>query len=317
LNFQLDQIEKEASFLDVKNVNLLHPEKELKKSEEQNILIRKNTVYYPLVLQDVQNAILQNHLIKLILLLKQDVNQDLDLTVGIANVNTPKELWQENVTALKRKILLRLLKLNIENLIKEERDITKEMLSEIICIEEMLLSGLKSSGKNVNYTLETNVFIVDQKNFLLKTILSLYQAMIVLEPSKEISFPPVLNVIVQKDLNSQKIGVTVNQLKEFQNTSKLSIKLNHKATCFVNPPYDRINKPLFIKKAFEEWEKGKTVVMLLPSATGTKQFHEIILPHAEIRFVKGRIAFHGLNTKGEFSTKNKGKHDSMIVIFRK
>ena len=89
-------------------------------------------------------------------------------------------------------------------------------------------------------------------------------------------------------------------------------------TCnYVNPPYDRINKPKFIQKAFEEWKKGKTVVMLLPSATGTKQFHEIILPHAEIRFVKVRIAFHGLNTKGEFSTKNKGKHDSMIVIFKK
>jgi DNA N-6-adenine-methyltransferase (Dam) len=85
---------------------------------------------------------------------------------------------------------------------------------------------------------------------------------------------------------------------------------------FCNPPYDRVNKPLFIKKGFEEWKKGKTVVFLLPTSTGTKQFHELILPHAEIRFVKGRISFHGFNTKGEYSTKNKGKHDSMIVIFR-
>jgi len=85
---------------------------------------------------------------------------------------------------------------------------------------------------------------------------------------------------------------------------------------FCNPPYDRVNKPLFIKKGFEEWKKGKTVVFLIPTATGTKQFHELMLPHAEIRFVKGRISFHGYNTKGKFSTKNKGKHDSMIVIFR-
>jgi hypothetical protein len=86
---------------------------------------------------------------------------------------------------------------------------------------------------------------------------------------------------------------------------------------FVNPPYNRVDKPKFIKKAFEEYKKGKTCVLLIPSATGTKQFHELILPHAEIRFVKGRIAFKGFNTKGEYSTKNKGKHDSMIVIFKK
>ena len=62
--------------------------------------------------------------------------------------------------------------------------------------------------------------------------------------------------------------------------------------------------------------KGKTCVLLIPSATGTKQFHELMLPNAEIRFLKGRIAFEGYNTKGEFSTTNKGKHDSMLVIFR-
>lgn len=85
---------------------------------------------------------------------------------------------------------------------------------------------------------------------------------------------------------------------------------------FVNPPYNRVDKPKFIQKAFDEWKKGKTCVLLIPAATSTRQFHDLILPNAEIRFVKGRIAFEGYNTKGEYSTKNKGKHDSMIVIFR-
>jgi hypothetical protein len=85
---------------------------------------------------------------------------------------------------------------------------------------------------------------------------------------------------------------------------------------FINPPYDRDLKPKFIKKAFEEYRKGKTCVMLIPAATGTKQFHEIILPNAEVRFLKGRVSFKGFNTKGEYTEKNKGKHDSMIVIFR-
>jgi len=84
---------------------------------------------------------------------------------------------------------------------------------------------------------------------------------------------------------------------------------------FINPPYNRIDKPKFIQKAYDEWRNGKTCVLLIPAATGTKQFHDLIYPHAEIRFVRGRVAFEGYNTKGEFVTTKKGKHDSMIVIY--
>lgn len=85
---------------------------------------------------------------------------------------------------------------------------------------------------------------------------------------------------------------------------------------FINPPYNRIDKPKFIQKAYDEWKKGKTCVLLIPSATSTTQFHDLILPNAEIRFLRGRVAFKGYNTKGVYSEKNKGKHDSMIVIFK-
>lgn len=85
---------------------------------------------------------------------------------------------------------------------------------------------------------------------------------------------------------------------------------------YINPPYSRDLKPKFIQKAYEQSLLGKTCVMLIPSATGTKQFHEIILPNAEVRFLKGRIKFKGFNTKGEYVENNAGKHDSMIVIFR-
>lgn len=85
---------------------------------------------------------------------------------------------------------------------------------------------------------------------------------------------------------------------------------------FVNPPYNRFDKPKFINKAFQEWTKGKTCVLLLPVSTSTVQFHELILPNAEIRFLKGRVAYEGYNTKGEFVKNKKGKHDSMVVIFR-
>ena len=86
---------------------------------------------------------------------------------------------------------------------------------------------------------------------------------------------------------------------------------------FINPPYSRQLKEAFIRKAFEESRKGKICVMLLPVSTSTKIFHDIVLPNANIRFVRGRISFEGVNTFG----KNVGKgsapmHDSMIVIFK-
>jgi hypothetical protein len=95
------------------------------------------------------------------------------------------------------------------------------------------------------------------------------------------------------------------------------IEVEWGASNFINPPYNRVDKPRFIQKAFDEWRKGKTCVLLVPAATGTTQFHELMLPYAEIRFLKGRVAFKGVNTKGEYTTANKGKHDSMVVIFRK
>ncbi len=85
---------------------------------------------------------------------------------------------------------------------------------------------------------------------------------------------------------------------------------------FINPPYNRIDKPKFIQKAYDEWKLGKTCVLLIPSATGTAQFHDLILPHAEVRFLKGRVAFvEGGKPRDSKATK-KGKHDSMVVIFK-
>lgn len=85
---------------------------------------------------------------------------------------------------------------------------------------------------------------------------------------------------------------------------------------FINPPYNRVDKPKFIKKAYEEWLQGKTCVLLIPAATGTKQFHELILPHAEVRFLRGRVAFVSPDMPRNAKATKKGKHDSMIVIFR-
>lgn len=85
------------------------------------------------------------------------------------------------------------------------------------------------------------------------------------------------------------------------------LKQNWGGVVFCNPPYSKIGK--WVEKAYYEGCKDNTVVVLLiPSRTDTKYFHNYILHRSEIRFIKGRITF------GE--SVNHAPFPSMIVIFR-
>ena len=86
---------------------------------------------------------------------------------------------------------------------------------------------------------------------------------------------------------------------------------------FVNPPYSPELKKAFVLKAIEEKRKGKGSVLLIPAQTGTKLFHDIILPNAkEVRFRKGRIQFQKLDENGNLIKSRSGNPlDSMIVVF--
>ena len=78
-------------------------------------------------------------------------------------------------------------------------------------------------------------------------------------------------------------------------------------TVFCNPPYSKKEQDIWVKKCFEE-SRHATVVMLIPARTDTKRFHEYILPHAEVRFLKGRLTFVGAKDPAPFP--------NMIVIFK-
>ena len=74
---------------------------------------------------------------------------------------------------------------------------------------------------------------------------------------------------------------------------------------FVNPPYSEIKK--WFEKAIIEYKKHKTIVLLLPSRTGTDWFHKYVLPYAtEIRFMRGRLQFDDCGVNAPF--------DSIIVV---
>jgi len=62
------------------------------------------------------------------------------------------------------------------------------------------------------------------------------------------------------------------------------------SSTFCNPPYgNQIGK--WTSKAVKEYEKGKNVVLLIPSRTDTRWWHSDIMKATEIRFIKGRLKF--------------------------
>jgi site-specific DNA-methyltransferase (adenine-specific) len=54
-----------------------------------------------------------------------------------------------------------------------------------------------------------------------------------------------------------------------------------------NPPYGRGIKDWVLKAS----QHTDLVVMLLPARTDTRWFHDLVLPNAEVTFVRGRIKF--------------------------
>lgn len=75
---------------------------------------------------------------------------------------------------------------------------------------------------------------------------------------------------------------------------------------YVNPPFKDIAK--WVAKAWEEYAKGKIVVMLIPSRTDTQWWHRFIMRATEIRFIQGRLKYEGAKFNAPFP--------SCVVIFK-
>lgn len=61
---------------------------------------------------------------------------------------------------------------------------------------------------------------------------------------------------------------------------------------WLNPPYGR-QIACWVKKAYEESERGAEVVCLLPARTDTAWFQDYVLRAAAIYFIRGRLKFGG------------------------
>ena len=86
--------------------------------------------------------------------------------------------------------------------------------------------------------------------------------------------------------------------------------------CFCNPPYGR-EIPKWVEKAWvsvhgrfnaDDEPTSDIVVLLVPSRTDTRWWHEYIMKANEIRFIKGRLKFD--------DSKNSAPFPSAIVVFK-
>lgn len=75
---------------------------------------------------------------------------------------------------------------------------------------------------------------------------------------------------------------------------------------FMNPPYGR-EIGHWMRKAYQESQRGATVVCLVPARTDTAWWHDFAVK-GEIRFIRGRLKFG--------DSKNSAPFPSALVIFR-
>ncbi len=81
-------------------------------------------------------------------------------------------------------------------------------------------------------------------------------------------------------------------------------------TVFMNPPYGR-EIYAWTKKAREAAARGATVVGLLPASTDLAWWHDDVVGHAEVRYIRGRVRFL---TGGPYRAS--GFFASVLVVWR-
>ena len=82
-------------------------------------------------------------------------------------------------------------------------------------------------------------------------------------------------------------------------------------TVFCNPPYGR-EMPRFVQKAYTEWrDNSVTSVMLIPARTDTVIWQEVVLPYAQVTYLRGRLRF--ANAEGRIG--DTAPFPSAVVVF--
>lgn len=103
-------------------------------------------------------------------------------------------------------------------------------------------------------------------------------------------------------------GFTIEENSLDQKWNIITLETNG-GWLWLNPPYSQCKE--FVAKSYDEMQRGAKIVMLIPSRTDTKWFHEFLYKKegVTIEFIKGRLKFG--------DSKNSAPFPSMLVIFNK
>jgi len=90
---------------------------------------------------------------------------------------------------------------------------------------------------------------------------------------------------------------------------------------YCHPPFNTSVLPLWVKKAYEESQKGHVVVSVLPFWRRYDWFDEIVVKYAEVRHPARKVVCEGFGPKegkqcGNVTAPNKD-YDTILAIFRK
>lgn len=77
-----------------------------------------------------------------------------------------------------------------------------------------------------------------------------------------------------------------------------ALRLPWHGVCWMNPPYGRTIGH-WMRKAFDSFNEGATVVCLVPARTDTNWWHDYAVK-GQIEFIKGRLKFGGHQNSAPF-----------------
>jgi phage N-6-adenine-methyltransferase len=80
------------------------------------------------------------------------------------------------------------------------------------------------------------------------------------------------------------------KVKHYFTREQNALKRDWPGVVWMNPPYGR-EIGLWMRKAYEEYCKGSTIVCLVPARTDTTWWHTYCRAATEIRFIYGRLKF--------------------------
>lgn len=279
----------------------------------------RGRIFYPVDLVDAQNARLSSHLMLLTLLWNDAIEQDSPLIVGLVCEPMRKRKWQPDAQTQLLGFVSWLQNETTTNPQKDESENENSHLSRIFAAEAWFLNGRINCGNNVNHTLETDAPIADQRKFLLRTILSLYRAMIVLAQFLKTSCRHAEVATAVNGLRIHTSGAHHRLPNELAPIFSISIRLNANASVYCNPPFGSIihqgkkkGPTAWVRKSIEEWGKGKTVVLVYPIDKWVLMLLKTILgEQAQVRNL-GDVRW--LATEDGSRGKGTGRHIACFIL---